>query len=70
MKCSSGKCSIIKTIVFEKGRSQFELEREHRRKGFLLYFEAWGSTEGFFTGSDIIIFGFYKYSICSSMDNS
>ena len=30
------------------GRDQEELEREHRWKGFVLYFGTYGTTEGFF----------------------
>lgn len=49
------------------GRDQEELEREHRWKGFVLYFGTYGTTEGFFfTESGVIIFGSYKYPFCSS----
>lgn len=52
-----------------KGRGQVELEREHRKKGFVPYFEAEGAQKDFFTGS-MITCGFYKGSICRTMDNS
>ena len=51
MNCNSGRCNnIIRNwyVWGSKGRGQIELERERRRKGFVLYSEAYWRTEGIF----------------------